>query len=245
MPSFLFVFDFDETLTVRSSNTIVEELAPRREDLHLDDIDRRYTNVHHCWNRRLNELHERLAEQGIRTKQLIDAFRTIELSPGTDELFRAIHARNHKIIILSNACDLVVKECLCAHHLLALVERTESNPVRELEPIMIIDEYAKPLQSQCTMCEPNLCKGAVIDRYRRTKLYEKIVFVGDGDNDVCAALHLDEHDYAFVKYDQASERVYAMYDILQRECMPRLKANLCLWKTMRDVHDELKASEIL
>jgi pyridoxal phosphate phosphatase PHOSPHO2 len=241
----VFIFDFDETLTVRASSYPIEELASNKEKLNLNDIDNRYENDHHCWNRRMTEVHERLAEQGIHTKQLIESFRTIELSPGTDELFRDINAHNYKIIIMSNACDLVIEECLRAQNLLQYVHKIESNPVRQIDPIIIIDAYENPLQTKCTFCEPNLCKGSIINRYRNENLYGKIIFIGDGDNDVCAALQLDKTDYVFAKYDDASKKVFKMYDMLKNQYFQQLKAELLTWTTMKDVHEILKKKNIL
>ncbi|CAF0989647.1 unnamed protein product [Adineta steineri] len=241
----LFIFDFDETLSVRASCYPIEELAPNREKLNLDDINHGYVHVHHCWNRRMNEVHKQLAEQGINTEQLIEAFRTIELSPGTAELFRDIHINNHKIIIISNACDLLIEECLRAQNLLQYVDEIKSNPVRQREPLIIIDEYENPLQTNCTFCQPNLCKGSIIDQYRNSNRYDKIIFVGDGDNDVCAALRLNKTDYAFAKYDEESETTYKMYDLLKNQYFKQLKTELLLWKTMKDVHGILKKKNIL
>jgi pyridoxal phosphate phosphatase PHOSPHO2 len=241
----LFIFDFDETLSVRASCYPIEELAPNKEKLNLDDIDYRYEKVHRCWNRRMNEVHERLAEQGIHTKQLIEAFRTIELSPGTEELFRDINANNHKIVIMSNACDLAIEECLRAQNLFKYIDKIESNPVRQTDPIIIIDEYENPLNNKCTICDPNLCKGSVIDQYHDRSLYDKIIFVGDGDNDVCAALHLNKTDFVFAKYDETSGKIYKMYDLLKNQYFEKLKTELFVWKTMKDVHEILKKKNIL
>ena len=244
-PSHLFVFDFDETLSVRPSCSPIEELAPNQADLHLDAINEHYCNVHHCWNRRMTEVHERLAEQNIRSEQLIEAFRTIELSPGTGTLLRHLHANQHRIIVLSNACDLVVEECLRAHQLLQCVEKIESNPVRQVEPIMIIDDYEQPLQTDCSLCDPNLCKGLVIDRYRKVNPGQKIIFIGDGDNDVCAALRLREDDHVFAKIDPQGKRVYPMYDLLKHRYASQLKSELSVWTTMNEVHQILRDKDIL
>jgi pyridoxal phosphate phosphatase PHOSPHO2 len=238
----LFIFDFDDTLSIRASCFPIEELALDKDKLNLNDIDQRYEKVHHCWNRRMNEVHERLAEQGIHTKQLIEAFRTIPLSPGTEKLFHDINKNHHKIIIVSNACDLLIEECLRAHNLLQYVDKIESNPVRQIDPVIIIDEYEI---SKCTICDPNLCKGSIIDQYRERTIYEKIIFVGDGDNDVCAALHLNKNDYAFAKYDKQSEKVYKMYDLLKNQYFEQLKSELFVWNTMKDVHEILKTKNIL
>ncbi|CAF1268417.1 unnamed protein product [Rotaria sordida] len=198
----MFIFDFDETLSVRSSAIPIEELAYDKQKLNLDDINNRYEKLHHCWNIRMNEVHECLAQQGIQTEQLIETFRTIELSPGVNELFYNIFINNGRIVVMSNACDLVIKECLHAQNLLQYVYKIESNPVRQIYPIIIIDEYEKPLQTICKICEPNLCKGSIIDKYRDKNKYDQIIFIGDGDNDVCAALHLNKNDIAFAKYDE-------------------------------------------
>lgn len=244
-PSHLFIFDFDDTLSVRGSCLPIEELAPNQEELHLDTINDHYCKIHRCWNRRMTEVHERLAEQNIRSEQLIEAFRKIELSPGTDKLLRHLHANHHRIIVLSNACDLVVEECLRAHQLSQCVEKIESNPVRQLEPIMIIDDYEQPLQTDCSLCDPNMCKGLVIDRYRKTNPNQKIIFTGDGDNDVCPALRLREADHVFARVDPQAKHTYAMYDLLTHRHQPELKSELSVWTTMDDVHQTLIDKHLL
>jgi 2-hydroxy-3-keto-5-methylthiopentenyl-1-phosphate phosphatase len=82
-------------------------------------------------------------------------------------------------------------------------------------------------------------------QYRHGNLHDKIIFIGDGDNDVCAALRLDKTDYVFAKYDEASKKVYKMYDMLKNQYFQQLKAELLTWKTMKDVHEILKKKNIL
>jgi pyridoxal phosphate phosphatase PHOSPHO2 len=125
------------------------------------------------------------------------------------------------------------------------VHKIESNPVRQIDPIIIIDAYENPLQTKCIFCEPNLCKGSIINQYRNGNLYGKIIFIGDGDNDVCAALQLDKTDYVFAKYDDASKKVFKMYDMLKNQYFQQLKAELLTWTTMKDVHEILKKKNIL
>jgi 2,3-diketo-5-methylthio-1-phosphopentane phosphatase len=247
MSSYVFIFDFDETLTVRSSHLLVEELASNKNALDLDDIDQRYINMHHCWNRRMNEVHQRLAQQGIVTEQLLEVFRTIELSPGTERLLQSIHehSQQDKILVVSGACDLLIEQCLRAHHLYDSIEKIESNPVRQLQPILVIDEYERPVQTVCSICEPNLCKGLIIDRYRQQAFDRTIIFIGDGDNDVCPALHLNACEYVFAKYNEQSKRTYALYEQLTTTYASQLKAKLFVWQTMNDVHRILIDQQIL
>ncbi|CAF4322872.1 unnamed protein product, partial [Rotaria sordida] len=42
----MFIFDFDETLSVRSSAIPIEELAYDKQKLNLDDINNRYEKLH-------------------------------------------------------------------------------------------------------------------------------------------------------------------------------------------------------
>lgn len=241
----MFIFDFDETLSVRASSDPIEELAYDKDKLNLHDINHRYEKIHHCWNKRMNEVHERLYQQGIQTDKLIETFRRIKLDSGVHELFHNISIKNGKIVIMSNACDLVIKECLKAQNLLQYVYSIESNPVREIYPIIIIDEYEKPLQTECKICEPNLCKGSIIEKYRQKETIDRIIFVGDGDNDVCAALRLNKNDLAFAKYDETLNKIYPMYDILKKRYLHQLKADLFTWNTMKDIQEILKKKNIL
>ncbi|CAM4755675.1 unnamed protein product [Rotaria magnacalcarata] len=237
----MFIFDFDDTLTIRSSSDPIDELV--REN--LSDINYRYEKVHHCWNRRMNEVHERLVEQGIQTEQQIETFGRIELDPGVRELFYNISMKNGKIIVMSNACDLVIKECLQAQNLLQYVHKIESNPVRQTHPIIVIDEYENPLQTQCKICEPNLCKGSIIDKYREKDEIDKIIFIGDGDNDVCAALRLNKSDIVFAKCDETGRKIYAMSNLLNKQYFDQLKAELFLWNTMKNIQEILQTKNIL
>ncbi|CAF1078793.1 unnamed protein product [Rotaria sp. Silwood1] len=242
----LFIFDFDETLSIRASSDPIEELVHDKKKLNLNDINDRYEKLHHCWNIRMNEVHERLAQQGIQTEQIIEAFRTIELSPGVDDLFRNIYMKNGRIVIMSNACDLVIKECLQAQNLFQYIHKIESNPVRQIYPIIIIDEYEKPLQTTCKICEPNLCKGSIIDKYRDKNKFNKIIFIGDGDNDVCAALRLNKNDIVFAKHDEKDNtKIYPMYNILKNQYFHQLKTELFIWNTMKDIQEILKMKNIL
>ncbi len=48
--------------------------------------------------------------------------------------------------------------------------------------------------SQCPVCPCNMCKGREVRNMRRAGTYRRIVFAGDGANDVCAALCLGAGD---------------------------------------------------
>ncbi|EGI61478.1 Pyridoxal phosphate phosphatase PHOSPHO2 [Acromyrmex echinatior] len=62
-----------------------------------------------------------------------------------------------------------------------------------------VDPYH--IQDTCKMSTVNLCKGQILtdyiqDKHKQGKSYERIVYVGDGRNDLCPILRLSETDLA-------------------------------------------------
>lgn len=57
----------------------------------------------------------------------------------------------------------------------------------------------------CTMCNPNMCKGAELDGWIRENggwdAFDKIAHVGDGKNDFCPMVRLRTGDWAMVRKD--------------------------------------------
>ena len=84
----------------------------------------------------------------------------------------------------------------------------------------------------CPRCPTNLCKGAELRALRRRTRYGRVVFAGDGANDLCAALALERGDVVLPR------RGHALAALLeQAQAKGELKASLVEW----DTHDELAA----
>ncbi|CAF0739643.1 unnamed protein product [Didymodactylos carnosus] len=242
----LVAFDFDSTLSVQSSHCLIEQLLDK-DLLGLEEINARYINHHRCWNKRMSDVFRRLYENKVSIETIIDTFRHIELSPGTLDLFHNLYTNQHHIVIISDSCDLLIEECFRKNNLLNYVHAIESNSMKNNGMGMFfIEEYEKPLQTECNiLCPGNMCKGLVIQRYRNTNKYKKIIFVGDGDNDVCPALKLQHNDYVFAKRNPDEKIVYPLYDLLKNSYSNQLKSQLYLWNNMNDVQNILKMKNII
>lgn len=88
---------------------------------------------------------------------------------------------------------------------------------------------------ECALCPSNLCKGSEVTKIMGSKQYKRIVFCGDGANDICPALSLGTGDvvvartgHALAGYIQA-----AAADPSARQ----LQAQAFFWET----HEQLAA----
>jgi len=56
-------------------------------------------------------------------------------------------------------------------------------------------------------CGPNLCKGTELEAFLKERgHFDQIVYVGDGSNDFCPILRLEEGDYVFVRRGMSLEK---------------------------------------
>jgi phosphoserine phosphatase len=82
----------------------------------------------------------------------------------------------------------------------------------------------------CPRCPTNLCKGAELRALRRRTRYGRVVFAGDGANDLCCALALESGDVVLPR------RGHALAALLEAEKRKgELRASVVEWET----HDEL------
>lgn len=80
----------------------------------------------------------------------------------------------------------------------------------------------------CSLCPHNLCKGLEL-RLLRDKLgYGRIVYCGDGANDICPTLQLLEGDFVCVRKGHSLE-------YLCRERMSEIKADVHFWEDHREL----------
>jgi 2,3-diketo-5-methylthio-1-phosphopentane phosphatase len=88
----------------------------------------------------------------------------------------------------------------------------------------------------CSMCPENLCKGVEVRNIRSSGVYQRVVYAGDGMNDICPALCLGPKDVVLARAG------HPLAEYLQRaeagqEGTLRLQASYKIWNT----HEELRA----
>jgi len=80
----------------------------------------------------------------------------------------------------------------------------------------------------CPLCPHNLCKGQELDHLRQELGYKRVIYCGDGANDICPTLRLLEGDVVCVRRGHSLE-------YLVRERREAIKARVLFWED----HQEL------
>jgi len=157
-----------------------------------------------------------LYERGITRDQIEGALRAVPVHPAMIRAVQALKAAakpKTTLICLSNANIVFITTILKYHGLEDLFEEIITNPADWTEDgLLRVRRRIGPDQRQhaCKIgCSPNMCKGDELDAYlaRSGKSFDRLVYVGDGDNDFCPVLRFKSAtDIVCVRRDRGLER---------------------------------------
>ena len=85
-------------------------------------------------------------------------------------------------------------------------------------------KWGGPCKAITAGCQ--ICKVAVLKHYLQSHQYEKIVFAGDGSNDICLSLFLGSEDVIFPRVG------YKLVELLEQHCV---QAKVIAWKDGFDI----------
>ena len=116
-----------------------------------------------------------------------------------------------------------------------------------------------PMNKTCPqkICLEHICKGFELSRLCHGKSYDRIVYVGDGLNDLCPVLDLRQHDWVFVRHGRVLDSVLQEMertldisgDVLDSASSDQTKVNmeLCHGDDMKqgDLGVKLKARKVV
>ncbi|KAI7963038.1 hypothetical protein MJO28_001132 [Puccinia striiformis f. sp. tritici] len=195
----LIVFDFDWSLVDQDTDRyLFEVLDP---SLRILLAERKKTMQ---WTDNVADCLLQLADRGFNQTQINEAFRTLPLHPAMKRAIERLSKVTedegkeivNELLILSNSNSKFI-ELVLQHH--GLLERfgdaVITNPARwdpEDPNRLLLHRRVDPkdIQHGCTVgCSANMCKAAeliaYLDRTKEVKSFDRIAYVGDGDNDYC------------------------------------------------------------
>jgi pyridoxal phosphate phosphatase PHOSPHO2 len=206
-PSMLFVWDFDETIVLANTDTLVfERLSPSLLPEILNAASPRPS-----WTARIDAGLSTLAEQGHTPAAILAAAADAPLPPDTLAALTAIAAHPAAAsAVLSDANSLYISSVLararldCARVFAAGIF---TNPARivpsDVPPggavkRVTVAPYCGERMHGCVVgphgcprCPKNICKGELLDalvaRYGGGKSKVVVCYIGDGGNDACPA----------------------------------------------------------
>lgn len=191
----LFVFDFDHTLIDFNCDTWVMNLLPQ---LNFEDEMHEKRKQFPDWTDFMNHLTDLLHQSGCGSKKdLTGSLQQLEIIKPMKEALEKI--RDHPLadaVIVSDANTFYIEAILEKVELTSAITAIYSNPAYfDQEGRLIRGRYHSEGHS-CPICfrSPNMCKGQIIDDIITENSYSRVVYVGDGYNDYCPAMHLSPQD---------------------------------------------------
>eukprot|EP00771_Trimastix_marina_P002240 gnl/Trimastix_PCT/3361.p1 GENE.gnl/Trimastix_PCT/3361~~gnl/Trimastix_PCT/3361.p1 ORF type:complete len:255 (-),score=31.21 gnl/Trimastix_PCT/3361:231-995(-) len=189
MAQVLCIWDFDHSLIEDNSDiVVVDELAPD-----LRALMREYTKEHtHSWTVLMGLVFEKIHQRGVTIDQLAQSIRGLRVDPGVVEAMTWMHYHNVDIRIVSDANTFFIDTFLKAHGWDSWVSHIVTNPSHVApEGCLVIEPFVPTsLPHGCPLCQPNICKGAIVEPWVREAAWARVLYVGDGRGDLCPCLRL-------------------------------------------------------
>ncbi|KAL6260886.1 hypothetical protein P5V15_008413 [Pogonomyrmex californicus] len=232
--SVLVAFDFDQTICDNNTDVVVQQLLPT--SLISKEIQDLYKSS--GWVIYMNKIFELLLDF-VNYKQIEDAIINIPAVAGIEELLTSLKANGHEIIIISDSNSVFVGHWLKNRKLDHVISHVFTNPAHfDIAGRLWVHPYH--MQHACSLSAINLCKGQILmdyiqERRKQGKNFKRIIYIGDGKNDLCPILRLSETDLA------CPRKNYALEDQLNKLSDSALiKAKIVLWHNGTDLRHSLE-----
>ena len=198
----LFVLDFDGTVVEGWSDSWILEVVP---DLKLAIPQPLLSQCSGSWLGLMNRVMQLIHESGFGKERVISHMKTLELKKWASVFLQS--TMNHPsvdVIILSDGNTQFISAVLEGSHCSEAVKETYANPATfKDDGKLTINSYHCHNCPRCTTYNAIICKGAVLSNILSLNNYEKVVYVGDGENDICPCLGLTEKDSIVAWNDKA------------------------------------------
>ncbi|KAH8287246.1 hypothetical protein KR054_004723, partial [Drosophila jambulina] len=225
---FLAAIDFDKTIVHQDSYLAVSQLLPcAQRARELQEL------IPRCgWltfiSRVLEELH---GKHGICSAAVGKCVRQMEAVPGMLRVVRRL-AMNPAVdlCIVSDANSFFIGEWLNEYGIEDLFASLYTNPaVVQADGSLLVLPHGE--QTDCDLCPANLCKGAVMQELICSGSYDRVVYIGDSCNDLCAMQQLRKQDVACIR------RGYELHEELDASTDHGQGVLCCSVLTWRDGHE--------
>ncbi|KAH8396385.1 hypothetical protein KR222_009564, partial [Zaprionus bogoriensis] len=191
----LAAFDFDQTIIQNDSYLAVSRLLT--QEISHECPDETGAN---CWMLYIRRVLKMLLHQEqLNAQHIGEKVRCLAAVPGMMRLIRQLAmVPGMEMCIMSDANCFFITEWLDAHGIGDIFKRVYTNPSSIQEQgELIVHPYEQ--QTACRLCPVNLCKGGIMRGLMRCTCYGRIIYVGDGGNDLCPILQLRAGDVACVR----------------------------------------------
>ncbi|XP_065364776.1 pyridoxal phosphate phosphatase PHOSPHO2 [Calliphora vicina] len=234
---YLAAFDFDYTVVAQNTDTVIRDLLPPdRLTKDMQDI----IEVQ-GWTEYMAEVFRRLHACHIKPDKILQTIHGIPEVPGFVRMLKRLNTKyGCDLIVISDSNSLFIEEWIKSHGLQENFTKVFTNPAQfDDAGLLTIKPYHH--QTDCRLSAVNLCKGKVLEHFmieqdlRHNITYERVIYVGDGNNDICPVTKLRNRDVA------CAREGFAMAKTLAKNPMKlKVRAEFIIWKSGFDLLDQLE-----
>ncbi|CAF0844745.1 unnamed protein product [Brachionus calyciflorus] len=200
------------------------------------------------WPTRMNAAFDHMSyELNCQKDEILDKIKQIKIKESMKNLLRTLVARGYSLHIVSDANKLFIEIILKENEISDLFEgRIKSNEafvdkkgILKIRPYYL-DNKSDKLPYNCIYCcedcgQPSLCKRDVVKKILECLPNDRhVIYAGDGRNDFCPGLELEQNDYYFVRKGYNLDRY-----LENREYLAQIKANVKYWNDANDILSQL------
>ena len=146
------------------------------------------------------------------------------------ELLKELRKDNYEVIIISDSNSEFIRCIMKAAGVYDIVHSTYTNPAHWDDTGCLNIAYYHT-QDWCSISTRNLCKGHILDAHiekakmDRNTSFTRVVYVGDGTNDLCPSLKLRDCDVT------CPRKGYSLVKEIDKLTEGALKCEVLVWDT--------------
>jgi len=215
----LIAFDFDQTIIDANSDLVVIDMI---EGEVPEEAQKLYTEDN--WTDYMQAIFKHLHDAGVKKKQFDDLLASLPFVRGLPALLKWLRESDYEIIIISDSNSYFIEHVLSTHGLSQYVTEIFTNPARFDDEGPLRIEWFH-VQDSCNLSTKNMCKGQILEEYIAKRKSEQVCFrhhyyCGDGSNDFCPSLRLEEGDVTFPRVGFKLEAKLKQSDSIKATVVP-------------------------
>ena len=249
----LVIFDFDWSLINENSDTwVFEQLCPA---LYPELRELSCSTYKGRWTQLMDAMVEKMMSTpyNVTIDQLNEALCSIPVFSETLSAVKLAKENGCTVSILSDANGHYIRTILRYLGLESYISDVVTNhsmicypdgPTCDICPFPLpsarlhIGPYHTDLEPHgCPLCPPNLCKGIVLDRWRRDESCSVVIYVGDGGGDFCPATRMNAADIILCRKEWTLHK-----KIQKHQDEMGIAAKVVPWSNGNDILAEFKSA---
>ena len=207
-PRTLFVFDFDHTLIDDNTDTFILKIT---QDPKIKSQFKTWHTVGLCWTECMRRLFKELHSQTVSPNEIVSHMQKIKIPVQRHRMLHFLSKQpGIELIIISDSNTVFIDSILKSHGIDSYFKKVYTNPAK-FNPDGLLEIQEFHANNACDLSPSNMCKEQILRDHiksmgvNRSEL--RVVYLGDGSGDFCAASCLSAQDIVVARkgYNLASK----------------------------------------